>query len=139
MRDRPIIFAGLLLTVAGLTFPSWHNIAAGVTSRPPEVRLPAAEKQCVAPRAYMRSSHMDLLIDWRKNAVRNGVYDYRSSSGKVYKVSLTGTCLEQCHKSKADFCDRCHNYAAVSLTCWDCHVDPGQAGPAVAAVREVLP
>ena len=139
MRDRPIILAALFLSLAVLTFPFWRNTAAGITSRAPDVPLPKAEKQCVAPRAYMRSSHMDLLIGWRENAVRNGIYDYKAFNGKVYNVSLTGTCLRQCHTSKADFCDRCHNYAAVSLTCWDCHVDPGQTRPVVAAVREVLP
>ena len=36
-------------------------------------------------------------------------------------MSLTNTCLAQCHGAKADFCERCHNYAAVTLACWDCH------------------
>jgi hypothetical protein len=43
-------------------------------------------------------------------------------------MSLTGTCLTGCHTNKAEFCDRCHNYAAVSVYCWDCHVDPKLAG-----------
>ena len=28
------------------------------------------------------------------------------------------------YTSTNDFCDRCHNYLAVSPYCWDCHVDP---------------
>ncbi len=40
------------------------------------------------------------------------------------KFPLTGTCLTGCHTNKADFCDRCHNYAGVSVYCWECHVDP---------------
>jgi hypothetical protein len=38
-------------------------------------------------------------------------------------MSLTNTCLRECHTAKADFCDRCHDYEAVSLPCWDCHMD----------------
>ena len=37
--------------------------------------------------------------------------------------SLSATCLGECHGAKADFCDRCHNYAAVSPPCWNCHLD----------------
>jgi hypothetical protein len=37
-------------------------------------------------------------------------------------ISLTGTCLG-CHGAKRDFCDRCHEYASVQITCFGCHVD----------------
>ncbi|MGD8893899.1 MAG: menaquinol oxidoreductase, partial [Desulfobacterales bacterium] len=33
------------------------------------------------------------------------------------------TCLD-CHEEKAEFCDKCHNYASVSPYCWECHIDP---------------
>ena len=28
-------------------------------------------------------------------------------------MSLSNTCLD-CHSNKAEFCDRCHNYASVT-------------------------
>lgn len=124
MRDRNLIVAGLVAFLALLTFPVWYNRAAGTTSRPPEVKLPAREKQCVAPVSYMRNSHMQLLIRWREEAVRQDVRTFTAADGRTYRISLTGTCLN-CH-SKPDFCDRCHNYAAVKPACWDCHLDPGQ-------------
>jgi hypothetical protein len=40
-------------------------------------------------------------------------------------MSLTNTCLD-CHPNKDTFCDRCHNYMAVSPYCWDCHIVPEQ-------------
>jgi hypothetical protein len=43
--------------------------------------------------------------------------------GKTYTISLTQTCMK-CHTSKAEFCDRCHEYAGVTPYCWDCHIDP---------------
>lgn len=127
MRDRGLIYAGLVAFLVLITYPFWHNLQAGVTSKGPELRRPEQAKQCVMPLSYMRTSHMDLLADWRENSVRNGVKIFSASDGRTYNVSLTGTCLSQCHVSKEEFCDRCHNYASVSNYCWDCHVDPKQA------------
>ena len=130
MHDRPVIFAGLALFVAFAAYPLWHAAAARSTGAAPQVQLPAKEKTCVAPLQYMRTSHMKLLIDWRENAVRNNVLTYTAWNGKKYNVSLSQTCLGQCHTNKQEFCDRCHAYAAVSeaksspLYCFDCHVDP---------------
>lgn len=125
MRDRPLIFAGLIVFVALFTYPVWHGIAAKTSTKEPDVKLPVAEKQCVAPVEYMRMAHMDLLIDWRQGAVRDHELRYKAFNGKSYKISLTQTCLGQCHGKKEDFCDRCHTYAGVSGPfCWDCHEDP---------------
>jgi len=122
MRDRGLMYSALVLFLALLAFPVWHNLSANVTAKGPDVRLPAAEKKCVAPVEYMRTSHMNLLIEWRDQVVREDAVSF-TSGGKAYKMSLTPTCLEQCHGSKADFCDRCHNYAAVAPSCWNCHED----------------
>jgi len=129
MHDRPIIYCGLGLFLALVTFPAWHNLSAGVTARGPNPVLPVNQKQCVEPTAFMKSSHMTLLMNWRDTVVRQNVREYTSSDGKHYNMSLTSTCLKQCHEGKADFCDRCHNYSAVSLPCWNCHVDPKSLSP----------
>jgi hypothetical protein len=123
MRDRGIIYLGLLVFLGLATFPAWHNLSAHVTAKGPNPVLPAAQKRCVAPLAYMRTSHMTLLLDWRQQVVREAGLRYTAYDGTRYTMNLTGTCLEQCHGQKAQFCDRCHNYEAVAPTCWDCHVD----------------
>ena len=127
MRDKIWVLAGLLAFLALITLPIWWDLAARTTSKGPDPVLPANEKQCVAPTEYMRTSHMELLIAWREQAVRNGDRAWHAFNGKTYTISLTGTCMN-CHSNKADFCDRCHNYAGVSVTCWDCHIDPKIAG-----------
>lgn len=125
MRDRILIYIGLCLFLALITFPFTYSLAAKQRSSGPEIKLPELEKQCVAPTAYMKSSHMQLLLDWRENRVRRDIRTYVAFDGRSYSVSLTGTCLTQCHKNKADFCDRCHSYAGVQGPyCMDCHVDP---------------
>ncbi len=122
MRDRPLIIAGLLIFVGLFTVPIWRGWAGHTQAAPPEVKLPAHEKQCVAPVAEMRASHMQMLLDWRDQVVRHNQRQFTAFNGKVYDRSLTRTCLEQCHGDKAQFCDRCHTYAGVSTPyCWDCH------------------
>jgi len=128
MRDRVLIYLGLFVFVALLTYPLWHALAAGSGAAGPEDKLPQQAKNCVAPRDYMRAAHQKLLLDWREGAVREGRLTYAAYDGKTYRVSLSQTCLEQCHTNKAEFCDRCHTYAAVpGPYCWDCHVDPATA------------
>jgi hypothetical protein len=124
MRDRPQIFAGLLIFVGLFTFPLWYAHAGKTSLAAPDIKLPTQEKQCVAPLNYMRNSHMQLLLDWREQVVRADQRQFTAYTGKVYDKSLTRTCLTQCHTNKAEFCDRCHTYAGVSGPyCWDCHID----------------
>lgn len=123
MRDRGLIVAGLLAFLVLITFPVWYDLASGTTSEAPDPVLPEDEKFCVAPREYMKTSHMELLNDWRDQVVRNNVRTFVAYNGRTYRMSFTGTCMG-CHTNKADFCDRCHNYAGVDPYCWDCHIDP---------------
>jgi hypothetical protein len=139
MRDRGIIIGGLILFLGLITFPVWYNGAAGSTAKGPEVQRPELEKVCVAPTAYMRTSHMDLLADWRDEVERRHNRNFEAFDGRRYTISLTQTCMK-CHASKADFCDRCHNYAGVTPYCWDCHIDPkllekSPLAPRVAGLR----
>lgn len=125
MRDRVYIIAGLFLFLGFVTYPAWHDLVAHTTSKPPVLVMPAHEKQCVAPLNYMRTSHMKLLLEWRKEVVREDKTKYVSFNGKVYNMSLSGTCLS-CHNQK-EFCTRCHDYVGVRTPyCWNCHLDPAQ-------------
>jgi hypothetical protein len=124
MRERIVIYSGLFLFLVLMTAPFTINLLAGKTPRNPDLNLPENEKQCVAPTAYMKSSHMQLLLDWRENRVRRNIRAYVTFDGRQYPVSLTGVCMDRCHKNKAEFCDRCHNYAGVQGPyCMDCHID----------------
>ena len=126
MRDRIWIFAGLILFLGVFTYPVWHDLKVQATSKPPVLVIPAHEKECVAPVDYMRTSHMQLLLDWRQRVVREEQLRYTAFNGKVYDMSLTRTCMK-CHEKKG-FCDQCHTYAGVSTPyCWECHVDPALA------------
>jgi hypothetical protein len=126
MRDRGKIFIGLAVFVILVTFPFWSRLAGsgGAENIRPDVVYPEDETACIEDTPYMTANHMDLLDQWRDDLVREGVTEYTASSGEVYQISLTETCLD-CHDNRDEFCNRCHDYADVNPTCWECHLTPG--------------
>jgi hypothetical protein len=127
MADRVKITLGVAAFLVVATLPVWNRIFAAGTAAAPDLEvpdLPPGEFRCIEPTEYMAANHMELLNRWRNDLVREGITTYTSSTGEVWDISLTGTCLS-CHTSKENFCTRCHDYADVEPTCWDCHVGPG--------------
>lgn len=127
MNDKKWIILGLVIFVGLFSFPLWYNLLLkpGTAAPAPELVLTAkaqAAKQCVRSTDYMKAEHMQLLDSWRHSVVRNGQREYINPDGKMYTMSLSNTCLD-CHSNKAEFCDRCHNYASVRPYCWDCHIE----------------
>jgi hypothetical protein len=122
MNDRTKVIAGLVVFVALAAFPIWYTLAAAEETARPSLDLPENATQCVEAKTYMTGNHMNLLEDWRNRVVRDGEWTYAADSGEEYAMSLTGTCLS-CHRRET-FCQRCHDYANVSPTCWNCHVVP---------------
>lgn len=123
MNDKKLIVTGLVIFLIIVLFPFWFNRGKAVP--PPEVKLTEqaqAAKECVLAKDYMRSEHMQLLDLWRESVVREADRIYTNPKGKQFVMSLSNTCLD-CHSNKADFCDKCHNYASVRPYCWDCHID----------------
>lgn len=130
MYNRNLVVAGIILFIALTAFPVWNYfIFSGEEIKAPEIKLSKKAKdakECVEPKKFMKTEHMQLLNDWRDGVVRNGNRTYKSTTGKFYNASLStgeNSCLG-CHGAKAEFCDKCHTYASVSPYCWDCHIDP---------------
>ncbi len=123
MNDTVKIIIGIIIFLGLFTFPIWYGPVLGTKGEPPKLDKPAKGKKCIESTAYMRASHMDLLDVWRLDVVRDKKRIYTSEDGKTYVMSLQNTCLD-CHKSKAKFCDRCHDYLNVSPRCWECHIQP---------------
>jgi hypothetical protein len=96
---------------------------AGKVGYRPQLVVGTTEKQCVASKQEIRASHMSLLDQWRDDFVRLDRQFHVAPSGKVYRKSLTGTCLG-CHTDRTKFCDQCHDYVGVEPYCWDCHNTP---------------
>jgi len=128
MSDRGKILIGLAVFVILVTFPFWGRLAAAGEAHPGRAELvypdPSRATECLEDTPFMTANHMDLLNQWRDDLVRDGITEWVSSSGQRYYPSLTKTCLD-CHDQRDDFCTRCHDYANVTPTCWECHTTPG--------------
>ena len=124
MYDKGKVIVGLIIFVALITFPFLYNLGKAAPAPEPKLSEKAkAAKECIMPKSDMKTEHMQLLDIWRDTVVRSAQRVYVNDSGKEFMMSLTDTCLD-CHTEKAEFCDQCHNYAAVTPYCWDCHIDP---------------
>jgi len=123
MYNAGKIITGIVIFVAIFTLPFWWQLGRAADKPKPE--LPKNQKQCVLDTEYMRTSHMQLLDQWRNSVVRDNNRLFLGKDGRVYNMSLTNECF-RCHQSKTKFCDQCHNYLAVSPYCWECHLTPEQ-------------
>ena len=132
MFDKEKVILGLVIFACLATFPLWYTAAMGKTEHKSGHTIPVTEQKCIESTEYMREYHMQLLKDWRDSVVRDGVRTYTASDGNQYDISLTETCLK-CHSNKADFCDKCHDYAGVAPTCYSCHNVPAQPSDNVSA------
>lgn len=127
MNDKKIVLLGLVGFFGLLLLPFWWNQAE--TKAVPQPALSAkaqAAGTCIESKDVMAKTHMQILNVWRDTVVRGGDRVYVNSEGKEFAMSLSSgedSCLG-CHTSKADFCDKCHEYTSVRPYCWDCHIDP---------------
>ena len=124
MYDVGKIITGLIIGLGLLLFPVYYN--AGKAAKAPDPVLTdkaKAAKQCIEPKAFMKTEHMKMLDEWRQEVVRDANRYYKSTDGKTYFKSLQVTCMD-CHSNKTKFCDQCHNYMGVAPFCWDCHIAP---------------
>jgi hypothetical protein len=121
--DRGKVIVGLIVFGVLISFPFWYNLGKAAPAPEPVLTEKAkAAKECVRSTDYMRTEHMQLLDVWRDTVVRDGKRMYVNEQGKTYDMSLSNTCLD-CHSNKAEFCDKCHNYTAVTPYCFDCHIE----------------
>ena len=123
MNSKVLIVTGVVVFLLIVLFPFWYM--RGKAAPAPEVELTPkakAAQKCVRSTEYMQAEHMQLLDIWRDAVVREGKRIYVNPAGKEFNMSLSNTCLD-CHSNKAEFCDRCHNYASVRPYCWSCHIE----------------
>jgi hypothetical protein len=135
--DAKYVIGGLIVFFVIASFTLWPNLGKTIPAPQPSLDTPVikqlAEKdrKCVLPLDEIRSTHMKMLIDWRENVIRSGekgnpsVREFVTPDGRTFLASLTNTCMH-CHSNKVEFCDTCHNYAAVTPNCWGCHLETGK-------------
>lgn len=124
MALRRASFAMLMLMLAGLASlaSAAEEQSAGNGGLLPVIPMGQGDS-CVEDTDYMRRNHMDLLQHQRDETMKEGI------RGKPYSLK---ECLS-CHavngpdaipvtaSSPQHFCRSCHDYAAVSIDCFQCH------------------
>lgn len=110
-------------------------VLGGCSSRPEQVAVEGSAKAdrltaCVEPTPFIRRNHMELIKHQRDETVHKGI--------RATNHSLAG-CID-CHvrydakaqpvpvNQQGQFCFNCHDYAGLSLSCFQCH-SPVPHGP----------
>jgi hypothetical protein len=119
-------FAVLVSAFAMIAAPlQAQDGGSGLAPQPPK----GQGKHCVAETDFMRRNHMTMLTHRRDETVHEGV--------RTGDTSLTN-CIS-CHAVKDEsgqfvkysdpkhFCRTCHDYAAVSVDCFECHASRPEA------------
>ena len=87
MYDSGKIITGLAIFVLLTISPLLFN-AIGGEGHIPNPEKPVGKKQCVQDTQFMRTSHMQLLNEWRDEVVRTGDRQYQIVDGVKYQKSL---------------------------------------------------
>ena len=119
----------LMLAVAGPVLAGEEPVAQAPSPQQPAGRTPMPTPakgkgdSCVAPVEWMRRNHMKALVHQRNATVHEGLRGAKfslkdcvschvvpDSQGRAVPVS-----------DPKHFCRSCHDYAAVSIDCFECH------------------
>jgi hypothetical protein len=120
---------------AALCLASCLAASAGVPATPTDagrVPMPVIEAarggQCVGDPAFMRRNHMVLLKHQRGDTLRGGIRTGKYSLKECIACHASQT-TNSVNASDTNFCQSCHNYAAVSLDCFGCHASQPAHSP----------
>jgi hypothetical protein len=124
--------AGLLLSTS-LMAAAEGSAASGAAGRTPKPVVEAARGgQCVEDAAFMRRNHMQLLKHQRVDTLRGGIRTGKYSLKECISCHASQT-TNSVNASGDNFCQSCHNYAAVSIDCFGCHANKPAQGVASSA------
>ncbi len=84
--------------------------------------------KCVEPEEVMRRDHMEFILHQRDETMHEGIRTSKYSFAECINCHVEPD--EKGHiassKSKDHFCNGCHEYAAVTIDCFECHADRPQ-------------
>jgi predicted CXXCH cytochrome family protein len=139
LRAIGLLFAAAFCAAALAGTPA--RAESNLVPHPPKVDKSRGEN-CVASTDYMRRYHMTMLKHERDETVHEGV------RGGKFSIK---ECVD-CHavkgadgrpvsyESPQHFCRSCHDYAAVSIDCFECHASrPGEKSKSSAALPDTGP
>ncbi len=105
----------ILVIILPIVYSIVSHVSAQSNPDPqPFLEMPDPQyKNCVRETEYMRYNHWELLRGIREEVVRYG---------KREDINLN-KCRE-CHTSREQFCNKCHNAVSMTPDCFGCHYYP---------------
>jgi hypothetical protein len=100
----------------------------------------AGLRACVEPTQYMRRHHMDLIQHQRDATVHQGIRGTRHSLAGCIgcHVGLGSDGHPVAVNAEHQFCRACHEFAAVTVNCFDCHDGVPKGGSLSEAAQAAL-
>jgi cytochrome c len=128
MFHLPKKYRALSAVSIGMLFMLAFQSAMAATPLPeiPKARASVSDtQQCVEPVDEMRKNHMNYILHQRDETVHRGIRTRQHSLEECINChAVTGPDGEFVRKdSDKHFCSSCHNYASVSIDCFQCHAD----------------
>ena len=118
------MLAVVLLIMAGPVVVAHAQEINGKSTGVPLPVIPmGAGESCVKDTDYMRRNHMDMLKHQRDETVLEGIRSEQYSLKECLDChAVTGADAKPVTvSSPKHFCRSCHDYAAVSIDCFQCH------------------
>jgi [DsrC]-trisulfide reductase subunit J len=114
---RIVIILGALLCLANIAAAGELVSIAGPTG--PKLDI-GKGGHCVEDPKFMRVNHMKLIVHQRDETMRKGI------RGSKYELTNCVNCHASSKNnsvlgSSENFCQGCHEYAAVRIDCFECH------------------
>ena len=100
-------------------------VAATVSADGSKVPPPKGE-QCVEDVEWMSSNHFETVLHQRDETVIHGIRTTKHSLKNCIDCHITPNAngsYARYSNSEEHFCASCHEYAAVSIDCFQCHAD----------------
>ena len=137
---RQVIVSGLcglaLLLALGPAALAQAVAPQANASRVPQPVIETARGgSCVGPSAFMRRNHMTLLKQQRDDTLRRGIRTGKYSLKACVACHASQT-TQSVNAAPSNFCQSCHNYAAVKIDCFECHAN---TPPTTTAQQQVKP
>lgn len=116
------LFSVLSLLLAGLV--SANDALFSPQRDTPKAIAKVSEAQaCVEPIDVIRRQHMEFIKHQRDETVHKGIRTTKHSLLECVNCHVTYDENQQpvSYKDERHFCSSCHQYAAVSIDCFQCH------------------
>jgi hypothetical protein len=125
LRNLMMILAGSLWLAESAQASTQASTQTSAQVPQPVIEKARSGSSCVADPAFMRRNHMDLLKHQRDDTLREGVRGGKFSLRECIACHASPT-TNSVIAAETNFCQSCHQYAAVKIDCFECHASKPQ-------------